>query len=188
MNKNSAKIKILACHKASYLAATKVILTEFSNIPSKYLNFKDPLEQRLAMGDHIHAHALYRDAMRGSHAPLPKVSLWSGVVAVAIVTYEINQEKADVFWRDLASDQPSSPAIHWLQKQLALIHNDKPSQIYVARLTALAWNRWSKDPSCKAPNKRYIQAIDEPIYIHGSDKYTGKQKLDTAQLSGRRGQ
>lgn len=172
---------IISTDRHSYAAALKMIMTEFSHTPTKYLNYKDPIELQAKMWEHIRAHAAFRDAVRGGRTPFPKITKWAGVVALGLVTFETNQELADMFWRELVSEQTIYPAINDLQRQLILLMSKKATQNHTARVVAFGWNRWNKSPHARI-TRRNVQPVDEPIYIWGSSLYTGHQVLDTAQL------
>ncbi|MBW3635793.1 MAG: hypothetical protein KY445_04905 [Armatimonadetes bacterium] len=174
------RVEVGRGHFPSYVAAIKVINTEFAP-PSKYLNSKDSKDLENGLLHYEQLHSLYADAAHGAHETLGKILRWAGVVAAGLATFEANKEQADVFWRALSSGDIRFPPVTELERTLLPMTGKRPSQLHAARIVAFYWARFNQKPLVK-PTKRIFQDVNEPFFIYDSPKYTGKQQLNPAQL------
>lgn len=167
-------------------AAVNIILTEFSPRPTRFLVARDDQEQAQVMEEYQEAMALYLDSIVGAGPAISKPLRWAGFLAAALIIFETDKQKADVFFRAFSHNPSQYPATRELELFILPLTGGKGgtsvSQLHIARAVASAWNRFYTKPL--QPIRRFeIQDADAPIRVAGSSYYTGTQNVDPLALT-----
>lgn len=159
-----------------YKSAVKVILTEFSASTRPYSFSEHDIAARMeTLRPHFEC---LRETIKGT--PLQKHLRWSGVMATALCTWEVDDEAAWKFWRAVATNSNDFKITQLLGQRLMMDYKQF-SAAHTSRLCANAWKRWRQNPHSSA-KVLAPQAISQPFALCGHPKFTGTQQPDYLQL------